>query len=147
MRTGWLLRGSLAFGCLLALSSCGGAAKPPWQDAAPCLRPLATFFDHGRPLSLPYRNPFGAVPSQMASPKAFQRELELSYSPTGSGANAADLFFFAEDADAARVLRRIRSTPNFFPTGNLETIGPAIVRWSSTPSHRQRAAVVACVTG
>jgi hypothetical protein len=31
--------------------------------------------------------------------------------------------------------------------GNLETIGPAIVRWSSKPSPRQRAAVAACVTG
>jgi len=143
MRTLW---NGFAFACVLALSACGGSSKPPWQDAATCLRPLATFFDHGRPLSLPYRNPFGPVPTQMAAPKAFQRELELSYAPTGSGANAADLFFFAEDADAARVLRRIRNTPNFFPTGNLETIGPAIVRWSSTPSPRQRAAVVACVT-
>jgi hypothetical protein len=144
MRTGLLLCRGLVLTCLLSLSACGGSSKPPWQDAAACLRPLATFFDHGRPLSLPYRNPFGPVPTQMASPKAFQRELELSYAPTGSGANAADLFFFATNADAARVLRRIRNTPNFFPTGNLETIGPAIVRWSSTPSPRQRAAVVAC---
>jgi hypothetical protein len=133
--------------CAALAAGCGGSPEPPWESAAACLRPLATFFDHGRPLSLPYRNPFGPVPAQMASPKAFQRHLELSYPPDGSGANAVDFLFFAEDADADRVLRRIRSTPSFVPTRNLETIGPALVRWSSRPSPRQRAAVVACVTG
>jgi hypothetical protein len=103
-------------------------------EATPCLRPLATFFDHGRPISLPYRNPFGTAPSQMASPKPFQRELELSYPARAEGANAVDFLFFARPEDAERVLRRIRNTPSFFPTGNLEAIGAAIVRWSSTPT-------------
>jgi hypothetical protein len=139
--------GMLGLLCGFALSACGGKSKPPWEEATECLRPLATFFDHGRPLSLPYRNPFGAAPTQMASPKAFQRELELSYPPTEPGANAVDFLFFAEGTDAARVLRRIRNTPNFFPTAQLQVVGEAIVRWSSTPSEKQRAAVVACIGG
>jgi hypothetical protein len=116
-------------------------------EATPCLRPLATFFDHGRPFSLPYRNPFGTVPSQMASPKPFQRELELSYPARAEGANAVDFLFFARPEDAERVLRRIRNTPSFFPTGNLEAIGAAIVRWSSTPTGGQRDRVIACIGG
>jgi hypothetical protein len=142
-----LARTGIALASLLVLSACGGSSKAPWERAAPCLRPLATLFDHGRPLSLPYRNPFGTVPSQMASPKPFQRELELSYPARAAGANAADFLFFAEPEDAERVLRRIKSTPNFFPTGNLETIGAAIVRWSSTPTMGQRDRVVACIGG
>jgi hypothetical protein len=132
---------------LVAGAGCGGSSKPPWQDAASCLRPLATFFDHGRPLALPFRNPFGNATIQMSSPKVFQRELELSYASGASGANAAAFFFFAEPTDAQRVLRRVRTTPSFLPSGNLETIGPAIVRWSSSPAPRQRAAIVACITG
>jgi hypothetical protein len=144
----WALSGSVALSCgLLVLPACGGSSKRPWEKAAPCLRPLATFFDHGRPLSLPYRNPFGSVPAQMASPKTFERELELSYPAKAAGANAADFLFFAKDTDAARVLRRIRNTPNSFPTGNVETIGAAIVRWSSPPARAQRASVVACIGG
>jgi hypothetical protein len=142
-----LARAGIALASLLLLSACGGSSKAPWERAAPCLRPLATFFDHGRPLSLPYRNPFGSVQAQMASPKPFQRELELSYPASAAGANAADFLFFAKPEDAERVLRRIRNTPNFFPTGNLERIGAAIVRWSSTPARAQRTSVVACIGG
>ena len=140
-----LVLGALAL-CALTLVACGGSSKPAWQEASTCLRPLGTFFDHCRPLSLPFRNPFGTSQAQMASPKVFQRELELSYPSSGSGANAAAFFFFAADTDAQRVLKRVRDTPSFFPTGNLETIGPAIVRWSSSPGPRQRAAVVDCIT-
>jgi hypothetical protein len=131
--------------CTLASAGCGSSSKPAWQGASTCLRPLGTFFDHGRPLSLPFRNPFGDSPTQMASPKVFERELELSYPSDAPGANAAAFFFFNEDTDAKRVLKRVRSTPSFFPTGNLETIGPAIVRWSSNPAPKQRAAVAGCL--
>ena len=136
---------ALLVSVVLVLAACGGSSKQPWEKATECLRPLATFFDHGRPLSLPYRNPFGSASTQMASPKAFQRELELSYPAKQAGANAVDFLFFAKDADAARVLRRIRDTPNFFPTGQLETVGEAIVRWSSTPTSKQRATIEACL--
>ncbi len=130
-----------------ALAGCGGSSKDPWQSAAPCLTPLGTFYDHGRPLSLPWRNPFGAQTGLMASPKPFQRELEVSYRAGSPGANAVALFFFAGDEDAQRVLRRIRSEPNFFPTQSLETIGPAIVRWSSTPAPGQHGDLAACIGG
>ncbi len=83
----------------------------------------------------------------MASPKPFQRELEVSYRRGSPGANAVALFFFAGEADAARVLTRIQNASDFFPTQSLETIGPAIVRWSSTPAAAQRAGVSACITG
>ena len=136
---------SVALASVLLLAGCGGSLKQPWEDATPCLRPLATFFDHGRPLSLPYRNPFGPAPTQMASPKAFQRELELSYPAGRQGANAVDFLFFAEPEDAQRVLRRIKATPNFFPTAELETVGAAIVRWSSRPTDGQRKAIAACI--
>lgn len=131
--------------CALVLAACGGSSKPAWQDASACLRPLATFFDHGRPRVLPFPNPFAAQPTQMTSPKVFERELELSYPSSGKGANAAAFFVFKEDTDAKRVLKRVLDKPSFFPTGNLETIGPAIVRWSSDPTPEQRAAVADCL--
>ncbi len=130
----------------LVLDACGGSSKPAWQDASTCLRPLATFFDHGRPLVLPFPNPFAEQPTQMTTPKVFERELELSYPPSGKGANAAAFYVFAADTDAKRVLKRILDKPRFVPTGNLETIGPAIVRWSSEPTPKQRAAVADCLT-
>lgn len=133
--------------CALVLAACRGSSKPAWREASTCLRPLGTFYDHGRPLSLPFRNPFGNSPTQMASPKVFERELELSYPSDAIGANAAAFFFFEAVTDAKRVLKRVRDTPSFFPTGNLETIGPAIVRWSSNPAPKQRAAVVGCIAG
>jgi hypothetical protein len=131
--------------CALVLAGCGGSSKPAWQDASTCLRPLATFFDHGRPLVLPFPNPFAEQPTQMTSPKVFERELELSYPSSGKGANAAAFYVFQADTDAKRVLKRILDKPRFVPTGNLETIGPAIVRWSSDPTPNQHAAVADCL--
>ncbi len=131
---------------VLALAACGGSAKPAWEQAAQCLRPLGTYIDHGRPLSLPFRNPF-AQTGLMASPRVFERDLELSYPPQGKGANAVELYFFKAEEDAKRVLRRARETPSFNAGWVVETIGPAIVRWSSKPARSQRSAVVGCIAG
>lgn len=148
----------LALGALLsatALAAAGcGSSTPHYESASKCLRDLGSFFDHGRPLSLPFVNPFDPMRGRMASPATFQHWSEVSYLHSGRGANAVQLFFFDGDDAAARVRRRVVTTeaPRFTPRGvlyrrgaRIEADGDVLVLWSSSPTSSQATGLADCL--
>lgn len=146
----------LAAAAVLAMTAAGcGSSKPHFERAAPCLRGLGSVVDHGRPLSLPFLNPFNPLLGRMASPRTFEHWSEISYRAPGAGSNAVQLFFFDGDDAAARVRRRIVTTraPRLFgPRGvlfrrgaRLEARGDVLVLWSSRPSATQADGLASCL--
>ena len=139
---------------LLAAAGCG-SSKPRYESAAPCLRGLGSVFDHGRPLSLPFVNPFNPLLGRMASPRTFEHWSEVSFARPGRGANAVQLFFFDSDDAASRVRQRIVTTrtqrpftPRFvlFRRGaRVEARKEVLVLWSSSPTGSQVSGLAGCL--
>jgi hypothetical protein len=146
--------GALVSSATLAAAGCG-SSTPHYESAASCLRGLGSVFDHGRPLSLPFANPFNPTLGRMASPQTFQHWSEISYPSSGKGANAVQLFFFDSDDAAARVRGRIvatRSPRPFTPRGvlfrrgaRIEAAGDVLVLWSSNPTGSQTSGLAGCL--
>jgi hypothetical protein len=146
--------GALVVATALAAAGCG-SSKPRYESTAPCLRGLGSVFDHGRPLSLPFVNPFNPQLGRMASPRTFEHWSEVSFVHPGVGANAVQLFFFDGDDAASRVRRRIVTTRPlrpFTPRGVLfrrgarvEARDDVLVLWSSSPTGSQVNGLADCL--
>jgi hypothetical protein len=146
--------GTLVSAGVLAAAGCG-SSTPRYESAAPCLRRLGSVFDHGRPLSLPFVNPFNTQLGRMASPATFEHWSEVSFVHPGVGANAVQLFIFDSDEAAARVRRRVvstRTTGFFRPRGvlfrrgaKIEARGDVLVLWSSNPTSPQVNGLADCL--
>jgi len=136
----------------LALAGCG-SSKPGWQKALPCLRGNSeAAIDVGRPTTLPFQSMQPPDFRKVTAPKAFDRELDLSFPTTQPGANGLQLLFYVSDESPRRVLARLDrsihaiSTQGALLTGaSIERVGRHVLLWSSRPTTTQRGAVVGCL--
>ena len=151
----------------VVLAGCGAKKTPLAQTARPCLKQLGTYVHH-RPEQrigidktprLPLLDPDNpprrdqlSASQQLAWPDDFQEWGEVSFPPDRPGANDVQVFIFGDETMPKRIAaatRRAREIGAFFqPSGAppLKVLGPTLVQWSSTPTRRQRAAVVDCLT-
>jgi hypothetical protein len=137
---------------VLVLAGCG-SSKPGWQKALPCLRQNAVqVIDAGRPQTLPFQSMRPPDFRRVTSPRSFERELDLSFSPEQPGANGLQMLFYSSEESPRRVLGRLDhsihavSTQGAFLRGvPIERVGRHILLWSSRPTTAQRGAVIDCL--
>jgi hypothetical protein len=151
--------------CALALplvaAACGGGSKPLAETARPCLSKLGVYVHH-RPVprtgvdttpTLPVLDPDNPPRPGLAPglpwPADFEEYGEVSYPPSGKGANAVQVLIFGDDELPPRIAATMRKPlpgGTFFSRAPaVEVRGRTLVLWSSTPTPRQRAAVDACL--
>jgi hypothetical protein len=149
------MRRALFAAAVLALAGCG-ASKPAYVSDRTCLAGSGTVIDHGRPPALPFLSPYDPTLGRMPAPASFRRDLEVSFSRSGTGANDLRLFYFKDEDAAARSETRIRAhslIPNRFsrrgiayaPGAVVDRSGAVMLLWSSAPTPAQRAALADCI--
>lgn len=156
-----MTRTILGVGLLVAallVAACGGPSTPAYLHVQPCLRQRGLVLDRGRPPALPVASPYNPELGRMPAPASFRRDLELSYTVAGKGANDLRLLYFEDEDAAQRSYDRIRrhsprrgplvSPRNkiaYVPGAVLELSGPVLLLWSSSPTSTQRGALTRCL--
>ncbi len=150
------MRRALAPAALFLLAGCGGPGTPAHVAARPCLAESGTVLDHGRTPNLPFLSPYDPNLGRMPAPATFRRDVELSFSRAGEGANDVRLLFFDGEDAAARSESRIRKGSlrryrfmrrgiAYVPGAVLDRDGAVLILWSSAPTAGQRTKLRACL--
>ena len=148
----------------LAATACGGGGKPLAETARPCLERLGQYVHH---VPEPDRRIDSTVPrlpvldpdnpptvnrttSRLPVPDDFQEYGEVLYPSDRPGANALQFFIFGDEELPRRIVaatkRAERTQLSLAPTGTqMRRFGQTILQWSSAPSPKQRARVLACL--
>jgi hypothetical protein len=149
------MRRALVLAAVLGLAGCG-SSTPAYVTDQTCLATSGTVIDHGRPPALPFLSPYDPNLGRMPAPSSFRRDLEVSFSHSGKGANDLRLLYFEDGAAAGRSEMRIRAhslIPNRFsrrgiayaPGAILDRSDAVLLLWSSAPTGVQRAALAHCI--